>query len=56
MITSAEISKELGVQEYRVRYALDKLRKEGAVDFRKVGGTFVYDNDAVALVRNEVEE
>ena len=55
MITAAEIAQELNVPIHKVQYVLTKARESGELEFRKVGQTFVYTNDALELVKNELE-
>jgi len=56
MITAAEIARELGVDVYRVRYRLDQLRADDAVSWKKVGQTFVYDDQAMQVVKDSLAE
>lgn len=56
MITAMEIAKRTGVEPYRVRYILDKLREAGTVKSHKVGQTYVYEKEALGMVRKELKK
>ncbi len=51
LVTAAQIAKELKVEAYRVRYALEKLRESKQVTYSFIGQTYGYNKKALDKVR-----